>query len=645
MNYLNGLEISQSGGIPPPMPPSHQHQQYYPYQHPYQYPADPRYPMYSPIQQFPPQFPPVQHYHPGYAPQHTQSYAPPSSLRPQSSKKNLVGDSTIKRKRMDMETGNPASQPLQPQPARQPDFQEEMLEEETFQDDVIPEESESEETQKRQLPHHGHNQSTNAQSLKILAHSAACLEEHNTQMVSHKNTKKAKLVSADSSAVTPQSGPKDKELLNSYFPSSNVATLRAAVALHAKSSQQTTAGSISNVEASPTTDSTNRTRFDGHSKGYHDGIECGGISDDDNDDIDSGTSEPENCKEQTAPVIDDENEPLHQDDVEKIGSAKSTICVPSMSKKLLSFGIGADTISSIELVDPFGLLYVGEKGVVQVWDIKQSNATTTMKSAVLDCKTNAFVRFTKIAPDRKTLVVGGQFDKLVFFDLQTNTIKMTADVASLKSAAISAVITSDARSLVTAHQSGHIDLWDIRQGRLVLNLGKHLDAAVGCNVLNSNGPENTFVSGSVDGTIATWDSRACGTDSQTSLYVTMHSVNAPIYSLSNDPTRPGICSVGLSNGSLEVWNLSTNAPWPVKLLPNAHQKSILGVNYSRDGSWVLSMASRSFKAWSTETFEQLVETEIEDAMFCDVSGCGKYVVTGSSKATISLFELQSESPI
>ncbi|KAJ3026131.1 UNVERIFIED_CONTAM: Transducin-like enhancer protein 4 [Siphonaria sp. JEL0065] len=279
--------------------------------------------------------------------------------------------------------------------------------------------------------------------------------------------------------------------------------------------------------------------------------------------------------------------------------------LPIAIKELSKFGIGVPVISSIELLDPFGLVNIGEKGIVQVWNLTASARRIT----AIDCKVDGYVRFTKTTPDKKTMIIGGEFNKLLFYDVRSEqkTVTMACQIPPFQNASISAigaVVSPDSRTVVTTHSSGCVNLWDIRQACLVRKLGQHKDTAVNCGVWSGDGTE-LFVSGAVDGTVATWDPRG---GNGGSYQVGLLSLDKPVYSLSCDPRRDGICSVGLSNGSLEVWNLSVSGnPWPVRRLTHAHSKAILGVKYVYDGAWVASMAGKSLKIWSTETFGDVFE--------------------------------------
>ncbi|KAJ3204187.1 WD repeat-containing protein 35 [Entophlyctis luteolus] len=205
--------------------------------------------------------------------------------------------------------------------------------------------------------------------------------------------------------------------------------------------------------------------------------------------------------------------------------------------------------------------YIGGKGAVQVWDLADTDTRDKIRRiSTVDCQTNGHVRVTRTLNGNRNMLIGGEFDEVLFCDPETTAIvtRLTIPTAPNEDFAymFGAVLSADSRYAVSVHGGGSVHLWDAHARQIAWTLGSHEGVASSCGYIDDAGASGGyFVSGGVDARLRVWDTRG-GTSSRSSaehFEVWSTSVSGPVHAMTCDPVN-GYCVIGYALPSPRLKN-------------------------------------------------------------------------------------------
>ena len=98
--------------------------------------------------------------------------------------------------------------------------------------------------------------------------------------------------------------------------------------------------------------------------------------------------------------------------------------IPRTARPVLSL-LHGEVVCAVTISNPTRHVYTGGKGCVKIWDMQTAStapggapAVKQSPVQVLDClQRDSYIRSCKLLPDRRTLLVGGEANKLSIWDL------------------------------------------------------------------------------------------------------------------------------------------------------------------------------------------------------------------------------------
>lgn len=288
-------------------------------------------------------------------------------------------------------------------------------------------------------------------------------------------------------------------------------------------------------------------------------------------------------------------------------------------------------------------VFTGGMGIVKLWDRSKNPNCAALSLESMD----NYVRACRITPDGKTLVVGGESDKIILWDIsQTPPASLSCFVTS-SSAVYAITFSSDSRFMFSCCASGEIIVWDLKTQKRVKALSGH---TLGVTCIDISPDSNKLVSGGLDRTIRVWD---LGTYQQ----IACCTLSCPVFSLglgcfsANYSDSSAVIFAGLENSLISILPLVDIINDPLKL--EKHHKTVPGhgtcvisikvcpaldrfISTGKEGmiiGWRLDPNVHSI----TQVF---ATTENASVLACDISKDGKVLVTGSGNKYASVYSLR-----
>ncbi|KAJ3140912.1 hypothetical protein HK100_008276 [Physocladia obscura] len=259
-----------------------------------------------------------------------------------------------------------------------------------------------------------------------------------------------------------------------------------------------------------------------------------------------------------------------------------------------------DTMDGDEIFDEPRILYSGTRGIVEIWDLKQSIEARIGKRAFsIDCQTDGYVRVTKkVLTNENIMLIAGEFGEVIFCDLKAPTpsiisklpIPFEHEYDTYTSGA--ALALNSSFTAMTVHNGGGVNLWDVRSKSMIRTIGAHIKEATCCGFYKGVYNDNcdSFITSGVDGVLKLWDSRG-GRDGQGKSGYETGSFTVPqkVYSMGCDPIRSGVCALGYDNNDMEALDLvDLQDVRIVTRIHNFHTEQIMSIKYSKNGTCLMS---------------------------------------------------------
>ncbi|KAJ9049280.1 Transducin-like enhancer protein 2 [Entomophthora muscae] len=288
-------------------------------------------------------------------------------------------------------------------------------------------------------------------------------------------------------------------------------------------------------------------------------------------------------------------------------------------------------------------IYTGGLGCVKLWDRSKGVSCAALSLESMD----NYIRACRISPDGKTLVVGGESDKIVLWDISQPTPASLACFVASSTAVYAMTFSPDSRHLFTCGSGGDILVWDLPTRKRIRTLQGH-NLGVTCIDITPDGRK--LVSGGLDKTVRLWDLVSYTEIARCNL-------SSPIFSLGlgcfNTPFNENdACVIAGAESSLisvlPLRELIKNDP----KLANTHETfpghatCVISLKFSPDRRHFVSTGKEGLiMGWklssSGPAIEKLfVHQESASVLSCDISRNGKYLITGSGSKFATVYHLQ-----
>ncbi|WP_437296045.1 WD40 repeat domain-containing protein [Sorangium sp. So ce426] len=227
------------------------------------------------------------------------------------------------------------------------------------------------------------------------------------------------------------------------------------------------------------------------------------------------------------------------------------------------------------------LLSIGHEGRLALWDVARKEVVRRFetKSEV------GLVATGVIAPEGKTIVTGGATGKVCFWSVET-WMKRCSDTAQ---PIVRIELSQDGALAASGGAMGELIVWSVKDGARLRTLAGHHDK-INTIDLRNNG---VLVTASDDGTARLWSST-----NGTLLSSINVSQQAATARLDHAGRRLAVAS---SDGSVELWDVSTPET-PRKLFSlRGHEQSIASIEFSPDDRLFLTAAGKITALWDANT--------------------------------------------
>ncbi|KAI0217339.1 Transducin-like enhancer protein 3 [Massospora cicadina] len=312
------------------------------------------------------------------------------------------------------------------------------------------------------------------------------------------------------------------------------------------------------------------------------------------------------------------------------------------------------------------LVYTGGLGSVKLWDTtKHSSAAALSLESMWSLKDN-YIRACRISPDGKTLVVGGESDKIVLWDISMLVTPGSLACFVASSTAIYAMAFSpDSRILYTCCSGGEVLVWDLVARKRIRSLVGH-NLGVTCVDITPDGRKlvtgklHFYQLGGLDKTVRVWDLT-------TFTQISCCNLPSPIFSLGlgcfSTPfnENDAVVVAGAESSLISVLpfvELLRNHPKlaaGVETFPG-HATCVISLKFSPDKRHFVSTGKEGLiMGWklnptSPALVRAFMHHETASVLACDISQDGKYLITGSGashgpapqKVFLSMHDSRSE---
>ena len=265
------------------------------------------------------------------------------------------------------------------------------------------------------------------------------------------------------------------------------------------------------------------------------------------------------------------------------------------------------------------LAFSGGKGRVKIWDVGSKDCISQ-----LECFQNKFIRTMKINRLDKTLVVGGETNQLIVWDIAQSTPRIRNRVDLDADSCYSMVLSSDYGFCVTCGDKGNVTAWDLRTQTSVRKFQGHVEG-VACIDFSPNDSE--IWTGGLDGTVRSWDVR----DGRQLALFDLHSI---VCALGCCPG--GDCVAVAASSVLEILQPSKRG----KYVCGRHYKDVTSLKFAKHGEWFVTTGKDGLvnllRSPKGETMARIREPRVTT---CDISDDSQFVGTGSMNGRIAIREV------
>lgn len=233
------------------------------------------------------------------------------------------------------------------------------------------------------------------------------------------------------------------------------------------------------------------------------------------------------------------------------------------------------------------------------------------------------------------LVVGTEAGHILVLDATTGVL--TQQIQAHQGRIYQVAFTPDGKQLATASGDGTLGLWDTETWQSITQLIHHTDQVVS---LDFNPTGNLLVSTGLDGLIIIWDVQAGG---DVTLILSGHRGSARKALFYPDGNKNLLVSNG-PNNAIILWNLHGDRRRSVWL--SSHQDSVLGVDFSADGTVLASAsADKSIAFWdvaSAGMVGQISDAHQEAVRQVVFDPTGQYLASAGRDYKIRLWPISGD---
>ncbi|CAP24842.1 Protein CBR-UNC-37 [Caenorhabditis briggsae] len=302
--------------------------------------------------------------------------------------------------------------------------------------------------------------------------------------------------------------------------------------------------------------------------------------------------------------------------------------IPTGLKKRMELNHG-EVVCAATIARDNTRVYTGGKGCVKVWDITESDLTSTSTVsrpciATLECLKDNYIRSCKLFQDGKTLLIGGEASTVALWDLTTQM--KTLDLETESQACYALALSPDEKLLFACLADGNILIYDIHNKEKVCTLPGHQDGA-SCLDLSNDGTK--LWSGGLDNSVRCWDMSQ-------RVELAKYDFNSQVFSLGCCPDDEWV-AVGMENNNVEV--LSTSGKEKYQL--TQHESCVLSLKFAHSGKFFISTGKdNALNAWRTPYGASLFQLkENTSVLSCDISFDDSLIVTGSGEKKATLYSI------
>lgn len=200
---------------------------------------------------------------------------------------------------------------------------------------------------------------------------------------------------------------------------------------------------------------------------------------------------------------------------------------------------------------------------------------------------DGYVEGVAFSPNGKLVVTTGRDDSIRIWDVNSGKLIRRLIVDELDHTTYAAAFSPDGGKIVSVSDRGFVRLWDARSGQLLSKTLGHTEHEFGANVygvaFSPNG--RTFATAGSDKPVCIWDA-ANGTKLK-ELQSDSGGSDARPVAYSRDSK---LLASGDQNGTIQIWNLAEGSA--AKIIPKAHQRDIVALAFTKDGSFLISCGNR-----------------------------------------------------
>ena len=281
-----------------------------------------------------------------------------------------------------------------------------------------------------------------------------------------------------------------------------------------------------------------------------------------------------------------------------------------------------DVVCAVWLENTLARIFAGDKGTIKVWDTNQA----TSPVHTFNCEEDTYLRFCKLLPDRKHLIVGGELSNLCVFDITTGSSLPIVRKSSGGPVFYALAIAPDGKHFFTCGSDGKISIWDTQTFASFNQVEGHVEGASSIDISPDG---NTLYTGGLDHTVKCWDIRQLSK-------VKEYDFSGQIFAMGACPSGDWV-AVGNENSMVEVQSLRSEEQYRL----NLHSQSILTLKYAHEAQWCLTGGKDSMlNLWHSPKGQPLCNRRENSSVLCsDISRDDKYIVTGSGDKKTTFYEI------
>ena len=325
-------------------------------------------------------------------------------------------------------------------------------------------------------------------------------------------------------------------------------------------------------------------------------------------------------KEETKEVKFHKLEPISEEEKKIIEQKylKNDKRIPNGGKLYFEFP-HQQSVSSVAFNKSESRFFTATKGAINIWNL---NNLSKKPISTLKCLNDGYIRATILSNDEKLLLTCGETPDITLWDVEKSSPTILKTMRTQVPFHYSAVFQNDSKQFFTSMSDGKLAFWDLNSGKVIYTLSGHKDSASSVKICD----ENRILSASLDKTVRLWDCRMRKS-------IDIFQFDTSIFCFDYHP-ETSMGAVGMDNSKISMFNINKNF---VQNVSN-HTKSVLSLNFSKDGNWICS-GGKDRKLCATKSPfgpELLSIPEPNSILSVEISPTGNFIGTASweNKSTV-----------